>query len=247
MGRGSSNKKVARAASTGGGRTARGRTPWLWYGGLSAVVIVGVLLVMTSRSDLDPTIERPDFNDHWHTAFGIYICDQFKPPPPQPSRLLGLHTHTDGLIHVEPQVTQSVLDTGKDANVGRYVEGQPGLKINSTSLQYPGDREYKNGDKCGNKEGKVKILVWENEDDDTPEDRTEDPDDIRIFDLQLITFAFVPDDADVPKPPSAANLADPNANEGQAPSETPTTTPGETTVPPAATTAPPATPTSAAQ
>ena len=241
MGRGSSSKKVARAASTGGGRTARGRTPWLWYGGIGAVVVAGVLLVATSRSGLDPTIEHPDFSDHWHTAYGVYICSEFKPPLPQPSKLLGLHTHTDGLIHVEPNVTGSVLDTGSNANVERWVEGQPGFKVSKTRLQYPGDRTYKNGDKCGGKPGKVKVLVWANEDDDTAEDATEDPQAIRVRDLQLVTFAFVAEGTDVPKPPSVANLANPNAGETNTPQSTPTTAPT------AATSAPPATPTTAAQ
>ena len=239
MGRASS-KKVARAASTGGGRTARGRTPWLWYGGIAAFLIAGVLLVISSRNGLDPTIEHPDFTDHWHTAYGIYICDQFKPPMPQPSKLLGLHTHTDGLIHVEPNVTASVLDTGKNANVGRFAEGQPGFKITSSQIQYPGDRTYKNGQKCGSKAAKVKVLRWDNNDDDTPEDVTSDPHAVRILDHQLITFAFVPDGTDVPKPPSVANLSDPNANEGGSTA---------TSVPPAAppTSAAPAVPTTTGQ
>jgi hypothetical protein len=248
MGRASSNKKVARAASTGGGRTARGRTPWLFYGAISALVVVGVLLVATSRAGVDPTVEAPDFDDHWHTAYGIYICDQFKPPMTQPSQLLGLHTHTDGLIHVEAHVTGSILDTGKNANVGRFQEGQPGFDISSTSIEYPGDKTYKNGDKCGDKAAQMKVLVWENQSDDTPEDVTADPDSVRIRDLQLITFAFVPEGTEVPKPPSVANLADPNAGEGQAPG-TPVTVPGATAptaAPAAATTLPPATPTTAA-
>jgi hypothetical protein len=248
MGRGSTNKKVARAASTGGGRTARGRTPWLWYGGITAVVVVGVLLVASSRNSLDPTIEHPDFNDHWHTAYGIYICDQFKPPMPQPSKLLGLHTHTDGLIHVEPNVTASVNDTGRNANVGRWESGQPGFKISKTRLQYPGDKTYKNGDKCGSKPAKVKVLVWSDENDDTPEDATDDPHAIRVRDLQLVTFAFVPEGTDIPKPPSVANLADPNAGEtGQAPNTATTAAAPTATTVPGATTAPPAAPTSAPQ
>src|SRR5205807_1989030 len=134
MGRASSNKKVARIASTGGGRTARGRTPWLWYGGLTVVLALGVFLVAMSRSDLNPTVDHPDFNDHWHMAYGIFMCNEFKPPMPQPSKLIGLHTHTDGLIHVEPNVTSSVLDTGKNATVGRFASGEPGFKITATSI-----------------------------------------------------------------------------------------------------------------
>lgn len=244
MGKGSRNKKVARAASTGGGRTARGRTPWMWYGGLASVVAVGTLLVVTSRSGLDPTIERPNFQDHWHTAYGVYICDEFKPPMVQPQRLLGLHTHTDGLIHVEPQVLGSENDTGRNANVGRFEEGQPGFRIDEDRISFPGDKTYRNGDKCDGKRAEVRVVVWEDQNDDTPETISGDPDDIRILDQQLITFAFVPEGTTVPKPPSVANLADPNAGEANQPGQPAPTTPPTTAATSETTTAP--TPTTAA-
>jgi hypothetical protein len=244
MGRASSNKKVARIASTGGGRTARGRTPWLWYGGLAIVVVLGTLLVVSSRKGLNPTVPHPDFNDHWHMAYGIYICNEFKPPMPQPSKLLGLHTHTDGLIHVEPNVTGSVLDTGSNANVGRFASGQPGFKITQTSIQYPGDRLYKNGDKCGSKKATLQVRVWADKTADKPETITGDPHKIKVEDQALVTFAFVPDGQSIPKPPSASNLANPNANEGKAPTSTEPSTPttvassSDTTAPPTSAPAP---------
>jgi hypothetical protein len=231
MGRASSSKKVARIASTGGGRTARGRTPWLWYGGLSAVVLVGVFLVASSRSSLNETVDHPNFQDHWHMAYGIYICNQFEPPMPQPANLIGLHTHTDGLIHVEPS---SVLDTAKGATVGRFASGQPGFHISATRIQYPGLRSYKNGDKCGSKKGTVQVREWDDKNSNDPKTIT-DPGKVKVEDQHLITFAFVPAGTTIPKPPSAANLADPNANEGGA--ATTTTAPAGAT-----TTAPPPTP-----
>jgi hypothetical protein len=222
MGKASSNKKVARAAGTGGGRTARGRTPWLWYGGLSLVMVVGVLLVGVSRSHVNSTIEHPDFKDHWHMAYGIYICGEFKPPMPQPPSLIGLHTHTDGLIHVEPT---SVNDTGKNATVGRYASGQPGFKLSASSISYPGDKTYKNGDKCNGKAGHLEAREWTGRSDNSGEKISGDPKKVKVENLHLITFAFVADGTSVPKPPSAANLSDPNAGESQAPAPEATTPP----------------------
>jgi hypothetical protein len=240
MGKASSNKKVARIASTGGGRTARGRTPWLWYGGLSLLMVVGVLLVGTSRSHLNPDIAHPNFQDHWHMAYGIYICDQFKPPMPQPANLIGLHTHTDGLIHVEPN---SVNDTAANATVGRFASGQPGFKISATSITYPGDKTYKNGDKCGSKSARLEVREWTSREDSNSSAVKGDPKKVKVENFHLITFAFVPEGTTIPKPPSAANLADPNANEGGQQSDTTMPDANASTVPPAPSSTTPAAPT----
>ncbi len=251
MGKASSSKKVARIAGTGGGRTARGRTPWLWYGGLSVVVVLGVLLVGTSRSGLNPEIGHPNFRDHWHTAYGIFICGEFKPPMAQPPNLIGIHTHTDGLMHVEPT---SVNDTAENATVGRYASGQPGFKVSATSIEYPGDKTYKNGDKCGDKAARMETRLWGSQSDNEGEKVEGDPKKIRLRDQQLVTFAFVPEGTTIPKPPSAANLANPNANESGSPTPegppaaegTPTPEGTATPAPPTETSAPAAPPPTAA-
>ena len=65
-----------------------------------------------------------------------------------------------------------------------------------------------------------------------------------------MTFAFVADGTDIPKPPSEGNLANPNAMEGQTPPstpETPTSEPTATTAAPTATTTAPATATTTQQ
>ena len=241
MGKASSNKKVARVAGTSGGRTARGRTPWMWYSALSLVVLLGTVGVISSRSHLNPKIDHPNFSDHWHMAYGIYICGQFKPNMPQPATLIGLHTHTDGLIHVEPQ---STLDTAKGATVGRYVSGQPGFHVSATSIQYPGDKALKNGDKCNGKASKVQVKEWTSKSDNSGETVTGDPKNIKVENLHLITIAFVPLGTTIPKPPSQSNLADPNAGETGSPGPSTTVPAGATTVP--STPAPTSAPTTAA-
>ena len=78
MGRASSSKKVSRAAGTGGGRTARGATPWVWYLAMGLVVVLGLAGIFQSRQerraelasgkDLTPPAAG---RDHWHAAYGI--------------------------------------------------------------------------------------------------------------------------------------------------------------------------------
>ena len=56
MGKASSNKKVLRAASTGGGRTSRGSTPWGWYSVVAVAVVLGTVGIVFSRQQ---TQDRP--------------------------------------------------------------------------------------------------------------------------------------------------------------------------------------------
>ena len=259
MGKASSSKKVARAASTGGGRTARGRTPWGWYSSLFLVVVVGTMLIVVSRGNVNKAAaEPPTVKDHWHTAYSIDICGEIKPNLQQPAKLIGIHTHTDGLIHIEPQ---NSLDTGKHATLGRFVGGEPGFKLTKTSIQYPGDKVYKNGDKCPDgKPGKVVAKIW----DGNAVKGTivsGDPNQIRIKNDRLLALGFVTDGgSSLKQPASKATLPDaknipenvsttvpgtPPTSEGtppSAPGATPTTAPGATptTVSPASpTTSPP--------
>jgi hypothetical protein len=242
MGKASSSKKVARAASTGGGRTARGRTPWLWYTTMLGVVAVGMFLVIFSRNNVSQAATQPPtLKNHWHTAYAIDICGRLQPNIPQPATLIGIHTHGDGLIHVEPQ---NSLDTGKHATLGRFVSGIPGFKLSSTSIQYPGERVWKNGDKCGNKPGQLLAEVWDNV-DSKGVIVGGDPNNIAIKDNRLLTIGFVArGTSSLPIPPSrftlpsAANITGPPTTLAplgtptSAPSSTPTTAATPTSAPP---------------
>ena len=244
MGKASSSKKVARAASTGGGRTARGRTPWLWYGVMSIVVILGVLGVVVSRSDLDEAAADPPAigRDHWHAAYGVNICGRLHPGlTDTKGDRLGIHSHGDGLIHIHPK---SANAAGKKATLGVFLD-EVGVKLTETSIDMPDADTKKNGAKCGTKPGKVQVAIWETPDDDTATVVKGDPNDVRLKQAQVILIAFVPDGTKLEKPPSAKEVHTPSDLEtdlGTPPSTPQTTVAGATTTaPPATTPAPPTT------
>lgn len=240
MGKASSSKKVARAASTGGGRTSRGRRPVGYYSFISVVVILGSLLLVMSRQDLDPaSASPPTTKDHWHVAFGIYVCQAFVPPLSDVGAdRLGIHTHADGLAHVHPFSSGA---TGSNATFGKLAD-QTKLKLSSSELGIPGQKTRKNGDKCGKEKGVVKAVVWDNV---TAKGRFVggNPRDIPLKDQSIITIAFVPDDtkvADIPKPASVSELANPSDVEGSTPPPSePQGTPPSSTPAESSTTAPP--------
>ena len=180
-----------------------------------AIVVLGVAGIALSRSGGgDSSTKRPTGNDHWHTAYAVNICGTVMPNLTQPERLIGLHTHNDGLIHVEPYVTGSILDQGDNANLARFVEGEPGFKLTSTEIQVPSGKLMKNGDLCDGKDpGKLTIRQWLNVASDDFKDYT-NPKDVKITDGGAITMAFLPSGADIPKPTTIPNLANPNAGEG---------------------------------
>lgn len=211
MGKASSNKKVARAASTGGGRTARGARPWGWYGSMALVVLLGSLVIVTSRNERQaasnpaksekprPPDKSKNFpGDHWHAAFGIYICDAFAAPLQAEMDSLGIHTHEDGLIHIEPQ-TRAV--SGRKATLGAFNRAV-GMTVRADRIKPPGAKTYKNGDACGKKKGTMRVYL-------NGDERTGDPGKIRLRDKDELVLAFAPSSADVPKaPPSKAKLAE---------------------------------------
>lgn len=183
-----------------------------------AIVALGGVGIALSRGGGDGASEEPPgLNDHWHTAFAVNICGTPQPNLPQPSRLLGVHTHTDGLLHSEPFVTGSVLDRGPNANLARFAEGEPGFKLTSTEVQVPGGQLMTNGDKCDGKDpGRLVFRVWDKADGDKYQDYA-NPKDVKVKDGAAVTIAFVPEGADIPKPTSIPNLANPNAGEGGQP------------------------------
>ena len=62
-----------------------------------------------------PTPTPPVANqDHWHAAYGVYLCDDFAPPITDERDPKGIHTHGDGIIHIHPFVRSS---PGKNATL----------------------------------------------------------------------------------------------------------------------------------
>jgi len=223
MGKASSSKKVSRVARTGGGRTTR-RSSGAWGFPLvmGVVVLVGVLGVWLSRDAAHQTAaaDQPTVNDHWHSAYGFDVCGNFVPDLPKPPNLIGLHTHGDGVIHIEPQ--DPVLDTGKYATLGRFVSGYPELKLSKTSFSVLG-QTWTNGEpKCDGKPGFVVVK--------SNGKVVSNPTSLRVPKNGWITIAFVPKGADVPPPPNWQEKVN-KANGGAAQHGTPTTMPNNAPTP----------------
>jgi len=243
MGKASSNKKVARAASTGGGRTARGARPWGWYGAMAVVVLLGSLVIVTSRNDrqaasnpLKSAKPRPPSlpgqkqfgGDHWHAALGIYACGEFLPNVQSDKDPRGIHTHGDGVMHIHPFTKAS---SGRNATFGVYAD-TVGIKVSGSHVQVPGGKNYRNGDTCPDgKKGSMKVFL-------NGDEQQGDPKKIRMRDRDKLVIAFATPGADVPKdPPSASELDNLNDVPGSpgltvpssVPEGTGSTLPGDTT------------------
>jgi hypothetical protein len=243
MGKASSSKKVARAAGTGGGRTNRGRVPWLYYGALIAVVVLGTATVVQSRnarltkvaaSGQTPPIPN---KDHWHVAYGFYLCDKFAPPITDTVDPHGIHTHGDGIIHTHPYDSST---GGKNAVLGAFTAAVH-VTLNAGELRLPGGHDYRDGDKCGDKAGRVRVRIFDNPADKIGHDATVDPRKVPLTDQGVLTIAFAPAGAVLPQPPSVPNLAKlsdvtttttaPPATTPPKGVTTPTSTPSTTTTP----------------
>ena len=208
MGKASSSKKVARAAVTGGGRARQGSRPWGWYTAVSVMAILGVVTIVFSRNERQAALnplksEKPRppaasekfAGDHWHAAYGIYICDRWLPSIQSERDPLGIHTHNDGVIHIHPFTRAA---SGRRATLGRFADAV-GLRISKDRLTVPGDRTYIEGERCGNKRATVQIFL-------NGDEWLGDPKDIRLRDRDAIILAFAPEGTEITPPPSLSEL-----------------------------------------
>jgi len=240
MGKASSAKKVARAARAGGKTSKRERPKLAFPAAVFAVIVLGTLLVIfgrTTRSNSASADVAPKLNkDHWHAAYGIYVCDKFNAPltdlPDKPD-VNGIHTHGEGVMHIHPF---SSAASGNNAKLKVFAD-QVGLKFTDDSVTLPDGTVYKNGEaKCGDKPAKVSIWRWNVDDPSQPTEVFESGFNNIHFrgDRDAYTIAILPEGSDVqpPKPDSVPELDKLTDVGGQTPSTaTATTLPGGVTIP----------------
>lgn len=204
VGKASSGKKVARVARTGGGRTRKGGTSWIWPLSMAVVVVLGVTLVVVSRGGGPASATPPQpRKDHWHAAIGFNICGEFAPPLTEDADPLGIHTHGEGVIHIHPFVARAA---GPRATLGVYLETVKAT-VTRSRIDLPNAPAKENGDKCDGRPAEVRMRVWDTR---SPEDEGREyegePGELRLKDNQLITVAFLPEGVEIPKPPSEPEL-----------------------------------------
>jgi len=211
MGKSSSAKKVARAARAGGATSQGKKRNLLFPISIAAVVIVGVLVVGLARSsNSKAAAESPAVGEHFHAAYGIYVCDKFLDPLTDPGGdTLGIHTHGDGIVHIHPFGSAAA---GKNATMDTWGKTD-GLSFSKNGFTVNGTT-YDNGYDCNGQPASVKLYVW-NADDTSAAPQIVSTSDIGAFrfkkDRLAITLAVVPEGADVPPPtsiPTLDNLSD---------------------------------------
>lgn len=240
-------KWVARAASTGGGRTYRGQAPVNWYASLALIVLVGLGLIAYSRYERTHSTASsagpPTVGTVWHAALGIDICGKIEPnlPATPTSSASGFTTDGTGVVTIAPT---SASEAGGNAVLGKFISGVHGLVLTPNSLGYPGQGTYSDGQRCpkgtpdAGKPGAVSVVQWTNFTVKKGSSVGGDPRQLRFSDGQMITLAFLPTSVSVPKPPASTITALIKATESSS-SPTATTLPSTpVTAAPTATTAP---------
>jgi hypothetical protein len=222
MGKASSTKKVQRAARAGG-RVSSGQPRGLLFPGvLTLIVVLGVALVVYARNDrLDEDLGGvPQLGDHIHQAFGVHVCGEWKPDVPEFESQVGIHTHGDGVLHIHPF---SQLGVGANATLGRFFddasrEGGLDLAVSNDKLDYLDEVIEEGETECEGVDDPVLLMAYwpkASDADALPEITTGDFTDKRLTQNgAAITLFYGDEDATIPMPLSAANLAALGAADG---------------------------------
>jgi hypothetical protein len=205
MGKASSAKKVARAARAGGAQKTNSRRLGFPLA-IAAIVVVGVLVIVFARDSFTSAPEAsPAPGDHWHQAYGFFVCDSFLPPlSDAKADTSGIHTHADGIIHTHPF---TAAYSGDNATLGAWGD-IVGVDFGSDSIEMPDGTTYENGYDCNGQPATVSIYKWPADDPSaSPEIFTSDFGDVLLDqDRAAFTFAVVPEGTEVPRPDSIATL-----------------------------------------
>ncbi|MGH9110937.1 MAG: hypothetical protein ACRDZN_01330, partial [Acidimicrobiales bacterium] len=205
-----------RAARAGGRSSGARQRNLLFPGMVGAIVLVGSGLVAYAANERKGDADIPPvIGDHWHAAYGLYVCGEWQPNIPEFESDVGLHTHGDGVIHIHPFASAA---SGENATLGKFLEDTDvvldGDELTIGENELPdGAKTWKSGDdQCDGEDAELKVAQWKDLSD--PEAKpallTSGFDDIRFReDGEGYTIAFVPEDeTDIPMPQTAADLAE---------------------------------------
>lgn len=211
-----SAKRVAKVAKQSSKAKVRAQRGLLFPVSLAATLILGTFLIVYARQGGDrgaSASEPPTLDDHWHVAYGVNVCGEWKPAITNQNELvdgvsLGIHTHADGVIHIHPFASSAA---GKNAKTGVWLKAAE-VKASNDKIEWPeGIGTYENGkDECDGKPASWKVAYWADSAQSSPPTiYVTDFSNIRFAqDRGALTFAFVTADTDMAtlKPPSIPQL-----------------------------------------
>ena len=207
MGRASSSKKVARVARAGGRGARTGPRRNLGFPAIiTLIVVLGVSLLVFAKLSQDDAEASPSLSDHWHAAYGVFVCDEFIPPFDGQDDPVGIHSHADGVIHIHPF---DAAVAGEDATLGVFFETMDG-ELADEAIRLPDGSAVTEGeDDCAGEDAVVQVARWEHADQlgTGPEVRVEDVAAVRFEnDFEAYTIAFAPEGSELPPPPTIPML-----------------------------------------
>jgi hypothetical protein len=208
--------------------------PVIWKARMTACALALVSLTTLPSCSREANSKVAPFvrASHWHAALGVYDCDHWtgdslgpglwhwpvETPDHRPGRAYdhsqyaGLHSHDDGLIHVEPLPND---ESGRRATIGRYFDFG-GWHVSSEGFNFLGS-SAKNGDDCNGQVGRLtwKVAKWKAEQPDQYVVMQVDPAAYRLHNDDVIVIAFLPVGESISRlgdPPSLVNLPDAISN-----------------------------------
>lgn len=248
----SSAKKVARLAQRGKGKKVRFQGGLLFPAAIVITIVIGLVTVVYAReSRPDPGSEPPQVGDHWHAAYGFYVCDTWLPVftdakeeqtvDPQTGgqqlvddeyALTGVHTHGDGVIHYHPFSSAAV---GDRADLGIFLDVYD-VELSEEELVIPasegggswnvedGFLQTGIGSACAGEDMEIKVVAWDSYTDaGAGQTYITDLTDVPLRnDGQVFAIAVVPRNKAVSMPEWASRLPELGAADG---GNVPTTTP----------------------
>ncbi len=235
----SSTKKAARLAQKGKGQKVRFQGGTLFPVVVALVIVLGLGLIVYARQSRPAAdASSPTINDHWHHAYGFFVCGEWvqlegdgeaRDVNGQPTNVeyarTGIHSHDDGLIHWHPFSSASV---GRRADLGVFLDVYD-VELSDDVLQFPEDQRaqlpaafqddgrFESGEtECpgvdgeGGDTGRLQVVRWDNI-SSTGDGTTfiAGFDGIGLNqDAMVIVVAFVPDNTTVEMPPWVSDFAE---------------------------------------
>jgi len=157
--------------------------------------------------------ERPEaLTDHWHAAYGINVCGEWQDFILNTNDPEGIHTHSDGVIHIHPFRTSA---SGANATVDAFFRATGGELDDDGYTPGPGivGDVVDESAGCNGEPATWQLAYWDNAllAENGAEPDTIISTDLADFrfrgDIAAITFALLPEGEEIPAPPTIPQLS----------------------------------------